>query len=307
MLEVTNITVRTFDLDHLDIFWELESISGEDVEAYDFFILRSTDGMAGPYGVIGGPFYNQYLFRDPNVHQLHKWRIYFYKVRVTHRESQESRDFGPAWLSAEPDRIALEIQRREGLMFKEHIGRRVLYYPALTFGQRCVHCWDRGPKGNFTGRSKNQNCPTCFDTTFVGGYATPIALYVQIDPSPKSTHLADTGEKQYVETTGRTIAYPPMKPKDMIVEAENKRWRIENPVNRTEKLRAVIRQELKLRAYPPGDIKFKVPVTIDIQSSFSPPREYSRPMTVPAVDPDKAKGSLSQPQVEIDSSRWWEG
>lgn len=306
MLKVTNIVVRSFDLDHLDLFWEIEHTT-ESLEAYDLFLLRSTDGMAGPYGVIAGPFYNQYMFRDPNVQQLHKWRTYFYKIRVVHRETQTQAEYGPQWLQAEPDRIALEVQRREGLMFKEHIGRAVVYFPALTFGQRCAHCWDRNERGNYIGRATQQNCETCYDTTFVGGYGTPVRIYMQIDPSPKTVQLMDTSEKQYVETTARTTAYPPLKPKDLIVEAENKRWRVESPVNRTEKLRATIRQELKLREYPPGDIKFKVPVTIDVQSDFSPPREYSRPMTVPATDPTEAQGPYSQPQIEGGEFRWWEG
>ena len=185
----------------------------------------------------------------------------------------------PAFLEAEPDRIALELIRRESMLFQEFAGRRAVLFPQLTFGQRCRYCWDLGPKGNTIGRAVQQNCVSCYDSTFVGGYTTPMLIYIQIDPSAKGVQATDLTEHQFVETTARMVSYPPVKPKDMIVEAENKRWRVESVVP-TEKLRATIRQEMKLRQYPKGDIKYKVPVNYDILAPMSPAREFTRPMSL---------------------------
>ena len=69
MITVSSIKVRTFDIDHLDLFWTVEDTQ-EKLEEYDFFILRSIDGAAGPYNQIAGPFYNTYMFRDPEVQFL---------------------------------------------------------------------------------------------------------------------------------------------------------------------------------------------------------------------------------------------
>lgn len=274
MLQVSSLLVRSFDLDSLTVFWEIDSTQ-EELEQYDFYVLRSIDGAAGPFHVAAGPFYNTYMFRDIDVHQLHKWRTYFYKVRVVHRPSGDIQEFGPAFLQAPPDLIAMEIQRRNRLLFQEYAGRLVLLYPALTFGQRCKHCWDAGKRGNSIGRATQQNCSTCFDTTYVGGYASPVAIYLQIDPSTNATQRTDTVEMQPVETSARTWAFPPLKSKDLIVELENIRWRIE-AVSSTQKLRAVVRQELKLRQYPKSDIKYTVPVNLDLLTKASPLREYSR-------------------------------
>lgn len=306
MIVVKSIEVRSFDLDHLDIFWELDSFA-EPVDRYDFFILRSVDGPVGPFTTIGGPFYNQYVFRDPDVHQLNKWRSYYYKVKVVHRETQVTAEYGPEWLRAPPDRISLEVQRREGLMFKEHIGRAVILFPQLTSGQRCNHCWDRGVKNNTIGRAVSQNCPSCFDTTFVGGYAQPILIYVQIDPYAKTTQRTEVSEQQYVETSARCAAFPPIKTRDMLVERENLRWRVEM-VNATEKLRSTVRQELKLRQYPPGDIKFKVPINLGVMPEFSPGREFTRPFTTPVPSTSEGANKYSQPQLESSSTSalWWE-
>lgn len=290
MIEVTSILVRSFDLDHLDIFWELGTQDAERIDEFDFFLLRSIDGAGGPFEVIAGPFFNTYQCRDPNVHQLHKWRKYYYKVRVTHRETQESREFGPEYLRAPPDRIALEIQRREALLWKEHAGRLVVFYPKLTFGQRCKHCWDRGRRGNTIGRSVQQNCNTCYDTTYVGGFANPIGVFMQIDPAPERAQKSDTKEHQPITTTARTVAFPPIKSKDMVVEAENKRWVVDK-VSYTEKRRAVIRQELQMTQYPKDDIKYSVPVNMDLKAQHAAPRAFTRPMSTQSTY-DKALEEL---------------
>lgn len=279
MIEVTSIVVRSYDLDYLDVFWTLNEQSEERVEEYDFYILRSIDGPAGPFQTIAGPFYNTFQFRDGDVHRLHKWRQYYYKIKLTHRATNQSREFGPQYLSAPPDRIALEIQRREKLLWREFAGREVFLFPRLTFGQRCKHCWDIGPRGNTIGRSVQQNCASCFDTTYVGGYASPIALHMQIDPTPIAVEKTDLKEHQFIQSTARTVSFPPIKPKDMIVEAENKRWNVER-VTYTEKGRAVLRQELIISQFPPDDIKYVVPVNADLLREHRPERAFTRPMDI---------------------------
>ena len=56
MLAVTQFYCRSFDLDHLDLFWEVEDYdSGKiNIRQFDFYLLRS-EAMFGPYEVIGGP------------------------------------------------------------------------------------------------------------------------------------------------------------------------------------------------------------------------------------------------------------
>jgi len=292
MISITKLVVRTYDLDHLDIFWEIPETT-EEIEQYDFFVLRSIDGAAGPYDIIAGPFYNTFNLRDPGVNQLHRWRNYYYKIRVIHRATQNTQEFGPAWLHAEPDRLGLEFQRRQNLLLQEFNGRLGFLYPALTFGQRCGNCWDIGEKGNSIGRATHQNCQSCFDTTFVGGFASPIAFYVQFDPAPKSVQRTDFEEHQFSATTARTSAFPPVKAKDMIVEAENRRWLV-NKVSGTEKLRSTIRQELELWELAKDDIKFKVPVDFDLMAQHSPRRALTRPMSLQAEPGDSVKDLLEE-------------
>lgn len=279
MIEVISFRVRSYSIDNLDLFWTLNEQDDERIDEYDFFIYRSIDGAGGPFELIAGPFFNTFQFRDPNVQLLHKWRNYFYKIRLVHRASQKERYYGPAHLEAPPDRIAAEIQRRESLLFKELAGRAVIFYPKLTFGQRCRHCWDKGVRGNSIGRTVQQGCLTCFDTSFVGGYATPIIVHVQIDPSPNTEQKTDTKQHLINATTARTSSFPPIKSGDMIVEAENQRWLVDS-VSYTEKHRATVRQELRLTMYGKDDIKYSVPVNMDLLYDNTPKRDFTRPMSL---------------------------
>lgn len=291
MIEVTNISVRTFDLDHLDVFWEIED-TDEELERYSFYLLRSVDGPEGPFGVYAGPFNNSYQFRDPDVQTLHKWRVYYYRIRVVHKDTAEVQEFGPAWLEAPPDRITLEIRRRHYLLLKEFNGRKSFLFKNLTFGQKCPVCWDKGPRGNSIGRPTQQNCETCFDTTYVGGFATPIIFYLQIDPSPTPVQRLESAERAPVDTTGRTAAYPPISPKDVIVEAENIRWEVQR-VPFTGKLRAKAHQELVLHQIPRDDVRYAIPINHELLDDFSPEREFTRPMSLgnPSLDRKQFDGT----------------
>jgi len=279
MIEVVNFIVHSFDLDHLDLAWDV-SDTAEVVERYHFYVLRSVDGIAGPYEVIAGPFDNCNKFRDPDVKLLHKWRFYFYKIRIVHKDTKAVTEFGPEALAAKPDRITLEINHRMELLLREKVGRKCLFFPVLTSGQRCPQCWSVGKRGNTTGRAEQQNCLTCYDTTYVGGYATPILTFVQIDPGPVEPQLTDISERAMMNTTGRTSAYPPMKPRDMIVDPQNARWQVEK-VPPTAKRGAIGHQELVLHMIPKPDIRYAVPV-LDPLFEYNN-REYTRPMNTGSV------------------------
>jgi hypothetical protein len=279
VITVHDIVVRSFDLDHLDLFWKIAD-TDEILERYSFYILRSVDGAEGPFEQIAGPVDNENRFRDPEVNLLHKWRTYFYKIRVVNKDdSSDDHTYGPEWLRAKPDRIALEIQRRMYLVLKEKNGRPMLLFPAYTSGQRCPVCRDTGPMGNTIGRATQQNCETCFDMGYVGGFATPIIMFAQIDPSPVQPQQIDIAERAAVNTTGRTGAYPPISPKDMIVAPENRRWQVEK-VPTTTKLGATVHQELVLAEIPRSDVRYKTPANLDLLDKFAPPRSFTRPMSL---------------------------
>lgn len=266
MIKVTRLYCRSFDLDRLDVFWETEDFgAAENIRKYDFFVLRS-ESYGGPWEVAGGPFKDLYYFRDALPLQLHKWRTLYYKLKVVDTETHEEQEFGPTAQQGEPDLIAYEIMRQEDILFREFIGRRCWLFPVKTFGPKCV-CYDP-----VHSRRTRSNCLTCFDTGYLGGFHAPIECFVQFDPSANTPTLAPIMEQQSSNTMVRLISFPPVRPKDILIETENRRWRVVT-VQSTQRLRAVVHQEITVHEIPRGDIEFKLPVSIDDLKALEPAAE----------------------------------
>lgn len=266
MIRISSIRVRSFDLDHLDVMWEIDSLphgDGDRHEIYDyaFYVLRAGDSPMGPYEVLGGPFIDQYSFRDVQVSLLHKWRQYFYKVKVVHLPTGEEEEFGPeASDEPEPDIVCAEIIRNEDMLLREFIGRKCWLFPVRTFGPRCS-CFDAT-----LGRTTRSNHGPCFGTGFLSGFMSPVEIFAQVDPNSKGFQaMAVPGEMHQGDTTGRMSAFPPAKPRDILVESENTRWRVMKVVP-TERLRATVHQELTLHEIPRGDIEYALPVKTDLKT-----------------------------------------
>ncbi len=282
MINVTKITVRSFNLDHLDIFWEISPIAGppegsdrpHEIYDYDFYISRS-DAGAGPYHQLGGPFRDVYHFRDITTELLHKWRQHFYKIKVVHRSSGEEREFGPASsFEPEPDLIAAEIIRQEDMLFREFVGRKCILYPARTFGPACS-CYDP-----FTGRRTRSSCKLCFGTGWLQGFMSPVEVFVQIDPFPKTSENSSLQERQPGNTTARMISFPPVSPRDILIESENRRWKVVS-VTPTQRLRATVRQEMVVHEIPKGDIEFALPVQVDVRNHKpAADRNFTNPQNI---------------------------
>jgi hypothetical protein len=281
MLKVTKLEVRSLDLDHLDVFWVIGNVPGprrdedpHEILSYQFFILRAGDSPMGPYEQIAGPFVDQYSFRDSQVTLLHKWRQYHYKLRVVDRRTGESEEFGPASSgAAPPDLIQREIMRQEDILFREFTGRRCWLFPVRTFGPRCS-CFDMT-----TGRVTRSNHALCYGTGFLGGFMSPIEVFVQIDPNNVNTASSSLQEVQQSDTSARLISFPPVNPQDILVEAENRRWRVINMMP-TERLRAMVRQELRIHEVPRGDIIYDLPLRVDLSVSSSARRNFTNPQNL---------------------------
>jgi len=253
-LEIKDLRVRSLDVDFHEISWKLLDTS-EDVLDYTFQVLRS-ESPSGPFDPLSVPFDDRYVFIDKQVQIAHRWRKYFYSVRVTKKSDGKTEDFGPVAHEPDPDLIAQELRRHMQLLFNEFAGRKLWALVRRTFGQRC-ECWDV-----FLKKQTRSGCRTCYDTGFVRGYMSPIEVFGQIDPSVKSEQPTNVGKQQQSNTTGRIGYYPPLKPDDLLIEAENRRWRVSS-VNFTEQGRAVVHQEVNLHEVPKTDIEFYVPLRMD--------------------------------------------
>jgi len=274
LLEVKDFKVRSLDLDFHEVSWGIENTS-EDVLDYTFQLLRS-ESPSGPFDELTPPFDDKYIFIDNVIQVANRWRKYYYLLRITNRVNGEFKNFGPVSKEPDADLIALELRRHMILLFREFAGRRCWVLPARTFGQRC-ECWNPT-----TQKRTRSGCPTCFDTGFVRGYMSPIETWVQIDPSPKANQYTNIGQQQQVNTTARCAYYPSLKPNDLLIEGENRRWKVVT-ISGTEQGRAIVHQEVQLHEVPPKDIEFKVPLLLDTALKdlwLNPSRNYTNPQNL---------------------------
>lgn len=270
-IAVEEIGVRSLDVDYFEITWKVRSAS-EDILDYTFQVLRS-EGPAGPFEPISPEMDDRFVFIDSNIKRSHDFRNWFYKIRVRAKQTNETKDFGPADPGPDPDLIALELRKHMNLLFREFIGRRCWVFPVRTFGQRCG-CF------NTTLQKRTQShCITCYDTGFVRGYLTPIEAWISIDPDQKSEQNTNVGPTAQSNTTARMGFFPPVKPRDIIVEPENQRWRVVQ-VSGTEQVRAQVHQEIQVHKIPSSDIEYKIQFDIGDSLSnlwLSPARNYTNP------------------------------
>lgn len=272
MLEVSNIKVRSLDVDFTEITWKIKD-TAEDVLDYQFEILRS-ESAAGPWDKLSDPFKDRFIFYDRFTRPFNAFRALFYAVRVTHVPTGDFKDFGPEQQEAEADLIAKELRRHMALLFREFTGRRCWLLPVRTFGQRCT-CFHQTLQ-----KRTRSGCTLCFDTGFVRGYLHPIELFAQIDPQDtKKDTVTQVGTTQQLNTSARIVNIGNVKPRDILIEAENIRWRVV-AVNQTEQVRSPIHFELQLHRIPQSDVEYNIPLQMDEALKdlwLSPARNFTNP------------------------------
>lgn len=276
MLNVTKLYVRSFDLDHVNVFWEIEdSPASEDIIAFDLYLYKS-ESPGGPWGnPIVGPFTNKFFFQDTTNRTLHKDRKIFYQLKAVDKRNGDEKTFGPTTTIPEPDLMALEMIRQEDMLLRQWVGRKCLVYPVKTTGAPCI-CVSKTSK-----RQVISNCETCYGTGILGGYLSPIACYIQIDPHPRSRQPTQNLIHNPNMTGARLINFPPIKPADVVIENENRRWNILT-VRVTERLRCPVHQELEIKEVLKSDMAYRLPYNDDILNTkdIVEERNFTNPQTM---------------------------
>jgi hypothetical protein len=276
-IALNQLRVTSLDVDFHEVTWAVAP-TALDILDFQFQVLRS-ESVEGPFDELTPPFEDRYSFVDNILQITHRWRQYQYIVRVIEKLTGDTRDFGPVAQEPEPDIVATELRRHMRVLMQEIAGRRCIVLPVRTFGQRCPACWNAQLQ-----TSTRSGCLTCYCTGFNRGYLYPIEAFAQIDPSSKSQQNNNTGPTQQDNTTMRLGYYPPIKPNDLIIEAENIRWRVLEQTQ-TEHSRAAVHQEVKLHRIPEKDIEYAIPVHFSEALTnlwFTPQRNFTNPQNLEA-------------------------
>lgn len=255
MLDVVELAVTSLDVDYLEVSWKITDTT-EDVLDYTMQVFRS-ESPAGPWDAVTQEFSDRYAVRDILPKPFHTGRLLHYIVRTKHKVTGQQKDFGPVCRRPEDDLVSLELKRHLQILFREFAGNRCWVLPVRTFGQRCPACWD-----SVLTKRKRSGCPVCFDTGFVRGYLNPVEVWMQVDPgSPIAEQNQNTGPTHQQNTTARVPDFGIGKFRDVLVEADNTRWRIVS-VGYTEHNRTPVMLEYQLHRIPESDIEYKIPINL---------------------------------------------
>ena len=276
MLRLTKFYCRSFDLDSLTVWWEIDDIINQtdDIYAYEFTLSKS-ESPAGPYDVVFGPFMNIFSFRDSIHPENHKNRTIYYKLLVKDKRNQESREYGPTAQIPEPNLEALEMIRLEDVLFRGFIGRKWYVFPRKTFGARC-HCFNK-----IMQRIEIGNCKDCYRTGYLSGYNTPIAFYAQRDPNGRQLQKTPSIDHTVNLAQFRTISYPVISPGDILIDSENHRW-VAIVSTPTQRLGYDIHQEVTIKELLKGSIEYLLPINDDIKNiaGISERRNFTNPTSL---------------------------
>lgn len=288
MIHFTKFLVRSLNIDFRELSWEIADTQ-ENLLDYTFQVFRS-ESVSGPWEAISVPFSDSFYFVDRKGPSFHAARSLQYRVRAVHLPTGTWAETDATDVQPEADLITMEVRRHLRILMREFVGRRTWILPVRTFGQRCV-CWNPS-----LSKRTREACPTCFNTGFVRGFMAPIEAWIQFDTGGNLSEQTTTvSPQQQMNTTARLPYFGPIKPRDVLIEAENKRWRVVS-VNQTEHVRSPVHYELTLHQIPAGDIeyKYKVPLQESIMDlSISPARNYTNPMQIDAVRGEEVPDFLS--------------
>lgn len=260
MIEIGALQVRSFVLDELAISWQAELDPDEDINDFEFRVLRSLSPEDGFEAVSPG-LIDTYAFVDRDVNTRSKWRKFYYKVEATHTPTgmQAFSKVANSYIPTGSTLIGLEIARRERILLSGagqtdgYTGVPCMLFVRRTFGPHCPECWDSIKK-----KVRRSNCVHCYGTGRYLGYMNPISVRFQIEPHSLSEDHTNIGKQQHALTSAWTSNYPLLTPGDIVVEVMgNRRWRIET-VTPTEQLRVTVRQIVKLFYLDESDIQYRL-------------------------------------------------
>lgn len=267
VLKLVNERVVGFSLDYLDVLWEIQPTS-EDVQKYQFYVERS-ESQAGPWDLIAGPLLDIYRVRDTSALQTSNLRKFFYRIRVVNMIRDVETISAPFDREGGMDLIGAEIARNNEVVFREYTGVKCFVFPVRTFGQRCTQCWDATLE-----QITNPRCPTCFRTGFVGGYHYPIKFWAQIDESDQTEQVSSALRTEVKLDALRLGVLPEIKPRDLIVDFKNRRFRV-TKVGGTRRLGRKVHQEVHLSQIEPGSIEHVIPIRVGDDELLKPARTFT--------------------------------
>lgn len=248
-----------FPRDGVHVQWGVEP-EADDLDAIEVELLRS-ESPSGPFEKLQvfDPVAT-FSFTDKTAPWRPKNFELYYQLRgVLKANGNVVTDTLPFGFQGRLPIDAVEIIRQHNILLRGVNGHRSLtgipttVYKKRTFGARCLECTDAP-----TGRVVISQCKACGGTGRRGtGYYDPLIVNMNFQPAPSAIQISNLGKLEDNETIAFMTNFPIMYPGDMVVEPDEKHWRVVH-VDVTERKRVVVHQLLRLRQLDHNDVEYEV-------------------------------------------------
>lgn len=262
MVTIDSVTVNSYDFASLTVSWEFYE-TWESLDPYTVSVYRSTNPAYVPADYVclasGIPASGVASYEDTSVsgYLSYRWQDFYYTVIPYVEATGVSGIAGtPARLELPIDLVAKDIVRRTALALKTIYGGKTAYVlKRKKSGTRCSVCWD-----DVLQRRTVEGCRTCFDTGWVGGFWSQYPVLAAIGPGNRRTMLNVFGEWEPQDSFLRCGPNPTLSPQDVVVDLQNRRWRVVE-MRPVEKGLHIIQQQARLMRINETDIMMEFPIT----------------------------------------------
>lgn len=254
-----NTEALTFPRDGTAVQWMVEP-ENTDLSTVEVVVERSESPM-GPFVEVQvvDPL-TVFSFRDKTAPWRPKnWELY-YRLRGVDRSSGDDVHVGEVFgFQGNLPLDALEIIRQHKILLEgvnghePYNGRPCSIFKRRNFGPRCRDCVDAS-----TGQVVISQCPSCGGTGYQGtGYYDPIDnVLMNISPNRRSVQSTTLARQEDNETAGFMLNFPVLYDGDIIVEPNERHWRVMGS-EVTERVRQIVHQTLRLRQLDHNDVEYE--------------------------------------------------
>ena len=257
------------------VFVQWDILDPTEHGAYSFVLERSgsTEGPWETRITSANTYYFVDNFQDQptypptgNVNLYSLQREIYYRVKAIPPSGDHNAVYSsPHSLWPEIQYMASGLRRRlqydESILFRRVNGVRLALLKRRRWGERCTECYDPETKATMW-----EACPTCYGTTFVGGYWSPVIIYGRIDP-PHNVQVQPNGHGDTSETARHHITLldtPSLQDKDIIVETDLNHRHVIEGHTQTELRRRSVHQQVTTSILDRGCVEYTILVDFRI-------------------------------------------
>ena len=210
---------------------------------------------AGTWEQMAGPIIDNCMYVDNSKWNWNKDKNTFYRIRFK-RDGRWVYSV-PAQAVGEWDdkdyAIAHEICRKEAVI-NRLAGQSGVFMKRRAWGALCTQCTDFD-----TREVVDISCPLCFGTGILGGYWSPIPMFLwnTTPPSNKRTVGQERGTAHVIINKNRCIAYPFVEKNDLwFNDKDNTRWCINDVEIVSERKGIPILLDITMSQAPRSDVMY---------------------------------------------------